>query len=141
MSTSVRPFLMFQGSAEAALRFYVELFPDGKLLELTRYAAGEAGREGSVARAAFSVGGQTIRCIDSPVAHAFSFTPATSLFVECDSEPLIERLWSGLAVGGTVLMPLASYPFSRRFGWLNDRFGVSWQLSLTGSAASHGESA
>ena len=136
MSTTVQPFLMFQGNAEAALRCYVELFPDGKILELTHYGAGQQGKEGSVARAVFSIGGLCIRCLDSPVPHAFSFTPASSLFVACDSEAFLERLWSALEEGATVLMPLGAYAFARRFGWLNDRFGVSWQLSLAAGAPS-----
>ena len=69
-------------------------------------------------------------CFDSPVKHAFTFTPASSLFVECESEDEIDRIAAALGDGGAVLMPLADYGFSRRFTWLNDRFGVSWQLNL-----------
>lgn len=68
--------------------------------------------------------------IDSAEEHAFGFTPAISLWVECDSEAEIERLWVVLAEDGEELMPLGGYGFSRHFGWLNDRFGVSWQLNL-----------
>ena len=61
------------------------------------------------------------------------FTPAISLYVDCASEAEIDRLFAQLSEGGSILMPLASYPFSEKFCWLADRFGVSWQLSLTGS--------
>jgi predicted 3-demethylubiquinone-9 3-methyltransferase (glyoxalase superfamily) len=130
MSATVQPFLMFQkGDAEAAMRFYVSLFADGEIHALALYPAGSPG-EGKVQRAAFSVGGQTVMCTDSSVKHAFEFTPSSSLFVECGSEAELERLAAALGDGGQVLMPLADYGFSRRFAWLNDRFGVSWQLNL-----------
>ncbi len=74
--------------------------------------------------------GQTVRCTDSFVKHAFAFTPAFSLFLDCGSIEQIEQLFAKLSEGGSVDMPLGSYGFSRRFGWLNDRFGVSWQLNL-----------
>ena len=76
--------------------------------------------------ASFSIAGQTVMCIDSPIRHDFTFTPAFSLFVECEAEADIDRFAAALAEGGAVLMPLGDYGFSRRFTWLNDRFGVSW---------------
>ena len=130
MPTKVRPFLMFQGHAEQAMHFYVSLFPGAALGEIVRYGAGEAGPEGSVKTASFSIADQTILCIDSPIKHAFTFTPAFSLFVECASEEEIRLVASALADGGGELMPLGSYGFSRLFTWVNDRFGVSWQLNL-----------
>jgi predicted 3-demethylubiquinone-9 3-methyltransferase (glyoxalase superfamily) len=69
-------------------------------------------------------------CIDSPASHGFSFTPSMSLYVECVSVDEIERLYEALGQGGQVLMPLDSYSFSPKFGWVNDRFGVSWQLTV-----------
>ena len=126
---NVRPFLMFEGDAEAAMRLYVSLFDDGEVLALDYYAPG-AGPEGKVMHGAFRIGGQEVRCIDSSVHHAFSFTPASSLFVECESEAQLTRLVEVLGEGGAFLMPLANYGFSRQFAWLNDRFGVSWQLNL-----------
>ena len=131
MTTSVQPFLMFQaGDAEAAMRFYVSLFPDGEIRELTYYPPGGQGPEGKVFRGVFSVGGQTVRCFDSPVRHAFEFTPSSSLFVECASEAEVERLAGQLVEGGQTLMPLGDYGFSRKYAWVNDRFGVSWQINL-----------
>ena len=126
----VRPFLMFQGNAEAAMNFYVSVFPEAEIVDIVRYGPGEAGAEGSVKKASFSIAGQMVLCIDSPVRHDFSFTPAFSLFVECDSEEQIDRLNRTLSEGGTALMPLGEYGFSRRFAWLNDRYGLSWQLNL-----------
>jgi predicted 3-demethylubiquinone-9 3-methyltransferase (glyoxalase superfamily) len=68
-------------------------------------------------------------CIDSIVQHDFFFTPAISLFVVCDSEAEIEDAFEKLSKGGSVLMPLAASPVSEKFGWVQDQYGVSWQLS------------
>ena len=128
---TVQPFLMFQhGEAEPAMRFYVSLFADGAVLELERRGEGEPGTPGTVKRGAFRIAGQAVRVFDSPVQHAFGFTPALSLFVDCESDAQIEQLAAALGEGGAALMPLGSYGFSRRFAWLNDRYGVSWQLNL-----------
>ena len=62
--------------------------------------------------------------------HGFTFTPAMSLFVECESEAELDAAFDRLSDGGKVLMPVGNYGFSSRFGWLSDRFGVSWQLNL-----------
>ena len=130
MPSTVRPFLMFQGKAEEAMTFYVSLFPGAKIDNLVRYGAGGSGAEGSVKKAAFTIGDQTVMCIDSPMPHKFTFTPAFSLFVTCETEADIDRTAAALAQGGTALMPLGSYGFSRKFAWLSDRYGVSWQLNL-----------
>jgi predicted 3-demethylubiquinone-9 3-methyltransferase (glyoxalase superfamily) len=130
MVKSVTPFLMFEGTAEAAMTFYVSLFPDAEIRQLVRFGPGEQGPEGSVMRSRLAIAGQEVMCFDSPVKHAFGFTPAVSLFVECGSEEELTRLAAGLGDGGSVLMPLDNYGFSRKFTWLNDRFGVSWQLNL-----------
>jgi predicted 3-demethylubiquinone-9 3-methyltransferase (glyoxalase superfamily) len=127
---------MFQGGeSEAAMTFYVSLFKDSEILDIDRYGAAgphrdTQGPEGSVIRARFRIGGQEIFCSDSFVKHAFDFTPSTSLFVDCASESEIARLAAALGDGGAELMPLGDYGFSRRFAWLNDRYGVSWQLNL-----------
>ena len=130
MVASVRPFIMYQGEAEAAITFYVSLFPGAEIIDIVRYGPGQAGPEGSVMTAVFSIAGQKVMCIDSPVKHDFGLTPAFSLFVDCESEDELTRLASALADGGAVLMPLGDYGFSRKFTWVNDRFGVSWQLNL-----------
>jgi len=130
MSTTVRPFLMFEGQAEAAMQLYVSVVPDSEILDIKRYPAGGPGPEGSVMLAAFSVAGQVVHCTDSPIKHAFTFTPSFSFFVECESRERFDDLWSALSDGGGVMMPPDNYGFSQHFGWLSDRFGVSWQLNV-----------
>ena len=130
MPEQVTPFLMFTGDAERAIELYTSLFDDARLLTLTRFGADEAGVEGTVQQATFSIAGQVFRCFDSPPVHDFTFTPSFSVFVDVGSDEELERLFAGLLDGGAVLMPLDDYGFSRRFGWVNDRFGVSWQLNL-----------
>jgi predicted 3-demethylubiquinone-9 3-methyltransferase (glyoxalase superfamily) len=112
------------------MNFYVSQFAGGRVLEIERYGADGPGKEGSVRLAKFSVAGLTVMCIDSPVKHDFSFTPAISLFVTCSSEEEIDRLHVALSERGNIFMPLDNYGFSRRFSWVSDRFGVSWQLNL-----------
>ena len=126
----ITTFLMFEGRAEEAIAYYSSLFDDAEIIDITRYGADEPGPEGTVQRATFSLAGQQFMCIDSYVKHEFTFTPAVSLFVECENEAEIDRLYAALAEDGAELMPLGSYGFSAKFGWVNDRFGVSWQLNL-----------
>jgi predicted 3-demethylubiquinone-9 3-methyltransferase (glyoxalase superfamily) len=130
MPKQVMPFLMFQGDAEEAITFSTSLFDDAQVLTLDRYGPGQPGPEGTVRHATFSLAGQVFACIDSPAQHAFGFTPSFSIWVETADEEELERVWAALADGGNPLMPLGEYGFSRRFGWLDDRFGVSWQLNL-----------
>ena len=129
MQPTITTFLMFDGKAEEAMTFYVSLFAGARILTVERYGKGEMGPEGSVKLATFDLAGQVFMCIDSPSKHAFTFTPSMSLFVDC-GEPEINTLFARLSEDGHVLMPLAEYPFSRKFGWVCDRFGVSWQLRL-----------
>lgn len=128
----VFPFLMFIGNAEEAMQFYASVFDGSEVLSITRYGPGEDGPEGTVRHASFTVLGHALMCIDSSVEHAFTFTPSLSLFVRCESEAEIDRYFERLSADGAVLMPLQAYPFARKFAWVQDRFGVSWQLSLGG---------
>lgn len=130
MAHQITPFLMFEGAAEEAMQFYAALFRDSQIKRIERYGPGEPGAEGSVKLAEFSIAGQDVLCIDSPAKHQFTFTPSISLFVECDSEVELETLFGQLSENGQVLMPLGDYGFSKKFGWVNDRYGVSWQLNL-----------
>jgi predicted 3-demethylubiquinone-9 3-methyltransferase (glyoxalase superfamily) len=130
MAEQITTFLMFDGEAEAAMKFYVSLFKNAAITSVKRYGPGEPGRQGSVVRASFCLGDQAFMCIDSPIELSFDFAPSMSLFVTCDSEQEIEDLFTRLSAGGRVMMPLDNYPFSAKYAWLSDRFGVSWQLSL-----------
>ena len=130
MKTTVIPFLMFEGRAREAMEFYVSLLPDSRMEEVKLYGPGEAGPEGTVERAVFTLSGQRVMCTDSYVQHAFTFTPASSLFVDCGSDTELDALFAKLSEGGEVMMPLDDYGFSRLFGFCADRFGVSWQLNL-----------
>jgi predicted 3-demethylubiquinone-9 3-methyltransferase (glyoxalase superfamily) len=126
----VTTLLMFTGRAEEAMSLYTSLFKRSKIISVTRYGANEAGAEGTVQHATFTLNDQEFMCIDSNVEHAFTFTPSISLYVRCQTEDEIERVFATLSQDGQVFMPLDQYPFSKKFGWLSDRFGVSWQLSL-----------
>jgi predicted 3-demethylubiquinone-9 3-methyltransferase (glyoxalase superfamily) len=127
----VIPFLMFQdGKAEEAMNYYTSLIEDSQITNIVRYGANESGDEGTVMQATFTLKGQEFMCIDSNVKHQFSFTPSFSIFVTCNTEEELDNLYQKLNEGGQVLMPLGDYGFSKKFGWLNDRFGVSWQLNL-----------
>ncbi|OCA92027.1 hypothetical protein A8F95_18970 [Bacillus wudalianchiensis] len=122
---------MFQdGKAEEAMNFYTSLIKDSEIKSIVRYGANEAGDEGTVMQAVFSLKGQEFMCIDSNVKHQFSFTPSFSIYVTCDTEEEMTSLYQQLIVGGQALMPIGDYGFSKKFGWLTDRFGVSWQLNL-----------
>lgn len=126
----IHPFLMFEGTAEEAMDTYTSIFDSSEIINIIRYGANEGGKEGSVMHATFSIKGQEFMASDSYVKHAFTFTPSISLFVTCDSEEEIDQSFEKLSQGGEILMPLDAYPFSAKFGWINDKFGVSWQLSL-----------
>jgi predicted 3-demethylubiquinone-9 3-methyltransferase (glyoxalase superfamily) len=130
MMAKVTPFLMFQGNAEEAMNYYTSLIGKSEITSITRYGPGEPGEEGSVMQAVFNLNGQDIMCIDSNIQHEFTFTPSFSLFLTCESEEEIDRLYEKLSEGGGVLMPISDYGFSKKFGWINDKFGVSWQLTL-----------
>ncbi|WP_406152671.1 VOC family protein [Streptomyces sp. NBC_01023] len=126
----ITTFLMFEGDAEEAITYYTSLFDDAEVNDITRYGPNQPGNEGTVQRATFSIAGQRFMCIDSNMEHNFGFTPAISLYVRCQDEAEVDRLFAALSGRGTVLMPLGAYGFSTRFGWVEDRFGVSWQLDL-----------
>ena len=130
MARKITTFLMFEGVAEEAMNFYVSLFGGSEIQRIERYGPGEQGAEGTVKQAAFTLAGRDFLCIDSPAKHGFTFTPSISLFVDCESETELDAAFDRLSAGGFVLMPVANYGFSKRFGWVSDRFGVSWQLNL-----------
>lgn len=131
MSQTFTPFLTFQeGVAEAAMNFYCTVFPDSRITRITRYGAGMPGPEGTVMTAEFVLGGRSFLAADSPVKHQWGFTPAVSVFVDFQSAEELDAAFAALSEGGRVYMPVDNYGFSRRFGWVGDRFDVTWQLNL-----------
>ncbi|PEP80453.1 hypothetical protein CN581_15595 [Bacillus toyonensis] len=126
----ITTFLMFEGKAEEAMNFYTSLFDQSEIVSISRYDENGPGKEATVIHATFTLNGQEFMCIDSYENHNFTFTPAMSLYVTCETEEEIETVFHKLAQDGAILMPLGAYPFSKKFGWLNDKYGVSWQLTL-----------
>jgi predicted 3-demethylubiquinone-9 3-methyltransferase (glyoxalase superfamily) len=123
------PFLMFQkGDAAAAMAFYLSVFPDSAVLSEQRYGPEGPGKEGTIVHAEFTLAGQRFRCSDSYIRHDFDFTPSMSIFVTFDSTDELRHAYDALGEDGNALMPLDDYGFGP-FGWVNDRFGVSWQLN------------
>jgi predicted 3-demethylubiquinone-9 3-methyltransferase (glyoxalase superfamily) len=128
--SKVTPFLMFQGNAEEAMNYYISIIEESEITSITRYGANGTGKEGSVIQASFRLKDQEFICIDSNVKHEFTFTPSFSMFITCDTEEEIDKLYKNLIMGGEALMPLDDYSFSKKFGWIVDKFGVSWQFNL-----------
>ncbi len=121
---------MFQeGKAQAALDLYASVFSGFKVVSVEKYGTND-GTPGLVKIAEVDFSGQQLVVIDSPIRHEFDFTPSVSLFVNFDGAVDLDRAFEELVVGGEVKMPLDDYGFSQRFGWLTDRFGMSWQLNL-----------
>jgi predicted 3-demethylubiquinone-9 3-methyltransferase (glyoxalase superfamily) len=130
MSQSIHTFLLFQeGNAEEAINLYLSLFDDSSLTTLTKYAKG-LDKEGQIQMAVFKIKGVEFMAIDSPVKHDFTFTPSVSLFVDCKNEKELSNAFSVLSKDGKILMDLGNYGFSEKFAWVNDKYGVSWQLNL-----------
>lgn len=132
IATRVTPCLMFQdGRAEEAIRRYVDVFRDGRVVLIERFGPNPVGAPvDSIKMAFFEIYGQRIMVTESPIRHPFDFTPAISLFVDFESQAELERVFASLSEDGFVMMPLDDYGFSRRFAFILDRYGVSWQLNL-----------
>lgn len=128
---SVSTHLMFQGSAGEAIELYRSVFPEFVVHRQELHESGEM--KGKVRLAHVRFGDQSLIIFDSPPVHDFTFTPSMSLFVELDDAERLRQAFEILSEGGEVAMPLADYGFSPLFGWLQDKYGVSWQLSLGGS--------
>jgi len=127
---TVLPFLMFIGKAEEAIEHYKTVYPDLAVESMEKWTAGEPGAEGTIKLAQINIEGQSLKVTDSPPVHDFTFTPSFSFFVECKSEEQLKERFEKLSEGGKVMMPLNNYGFSKQFGWVSDKFGVSWQLNL-----------
>lgn len=123
----------FDNEAEEAANFYTSLFPRSRIVEVVRYP--DAGREvhgrdaGSVMTIDFELDGSSFVALNGgPI---FKINPTISFFANYGSKEEIDALWAKLSGSGTVRMPLKEYPFSKWYGWIEDRFGVSWQLMLS----------
>ena len=127
-------FFMFVGEqfgkAEEAIHFYVSLFQNSRIITIARYGAGAQGTEGAISHAVFTLNGQEYMAMESNLEHQFTFTPAVSIFVNCETEEEIDTLFQKLSDSGSVLMELNKYPFSEKYGWVTDKYGLSWQLNL-----------
>jgi predicted 3-demethylubiquinone-9 3-methyltransferase (glyoxalase superfamily) len=130
MTQKITPFLWFDDNAEEAMNFYVSIFKNSEVLSVNRYGEAGPGQEGTVMTATFRLSGLEFMALNG--GPQFKFTPAISFFVSCKNEQEVDGLWTNLSDGGIVLMGLGTYPFSDKFGWVMDKFGVSWQMSLAG---------
>lgn len=117
------PHLWYDKEAKEAVEFYVSLFPDSGL---DRMNVLHDTPSGDAMTLDFHLMGQSFAAISA--GPYFTFNPSISLMVSCATADEVDRLWSALVEGGNVLMELDTYPFSKRYGWLQDRFGLSWQL-------------
>lgn len=126
------PFLWFDNQAEDAAKFYTSLFKGSKIGNITRY--GKEGYEihrreaGSVMTIEFELAGYKLTALNG--GPLFKFTPAISFFVVLETEAEVNALWQNLSQGGMALMPLQKYDWSGKYGWVQDKFGLSWQMSL-----------
>jgi len=126
------PCLWFEDNAEEAVNFYTSTFKNAKIGNIARYGEEGPGPKGGIMTMTFQIDGQEFMALNGgPYA---TFSPAISFFVNCATKTEIDELWQKLSDGGTALMELASYPFSEKFGWTTDKFGVSWQLNLANRA-------
>ena len=123
----LRPFITLEGQAQLALDLYAEVFPDFALHALTHHAA---PHDDLIMTAVFEVKGQEIMISDSFISHDWSVTPGISFFIDLEDEAEVNRLAGALAEGGLVHMPAGDYGFSTLFAWVQDRFGVNWQLNV-----------
>ena len=112
----ITPFLWFDGRVEEAMNFYTSIFKNSKVTNLTRYGAAGPGPSGSVMSATFQLEGQEFIALNG--GPQYKFSPAISLFVNCETQEEVDDLWTKLSAGGQ----------TQRCGWLKDRFGVSWQI-------------
>jgi predicted 3-demethylubiquinone-9 3-methyltransferase (glyoxalase superfamily) len=129
---NIVPHLWFDKEAREAAEFYTSIFPDSKITNLTTLQETPSGDSEIVS---FELWGQKFMSISA--GPYFNFNPSVSFFVnfdpsrEEDASNKIVEIWNKLSEGGTVLMPLDTYPFSEKYGWIQDKYGLTWQLILT----------
>lgn len=117
MMHKITPFLWFDNKAEEAVNFYMSLFKNSKLVSITRYGDEIPGMKGKVLTAVFQLDGQEFMALDG--GPMFKFTEAVSMYVDCENQEEVDRLWNKLiADGGEESM----------CGWLKDKYGLSWQI-------------
>src|SRR5262245_10214188 len=115
----ITPFLWFNGQAEEAMTFYVSIFKNSKVGTVSRYGEAGPGPKGAVMSATFQLEGQEFMALNG--GPLFTFSPAISFFVNCQTQEEVDELWEKLSAGGE----------KSRCGWLKDKFGVSWQIIPT----------
>lgn len=115
----ITPFLWFDGRAEEAAQFYVSIFPNSKIGQVTRCGEVGPGPKGSVLTVTFTLQGQEFIALNG--GPMYQFSPAISFLVNCETQAEIDALWAALTAGGE----------TQACGWLRDRFGVSWQITPT----------
>ncbi|MEZ5962277.1 MAG: VOC family protein [Planctomycetota bacterium] len=127
---AIVPCLWFDDRAEAAASFYVETVRAGRVTATTRYPSAidnpSNKPRGSVLAVEFELAGARFLAVNG--GPLFTINPSISFFLHTDSVAETERLFDALATGGKAMMPLGTYPWSERYGWVQDRFGVSWQV-------------
>ncbi|MFP5353007.1 MAG: VOC family protein [Actinomycetota bacterium] len=121
----ITPHLWFDKEAVQAAEFYVQALPGSKITNIAQIKDTPSGDCDIVS---FELAGQPFMAISA--GPLFSFTPAVSFLVRCRTTGEVDELWGKLSEGGDALMPLDSYPFSDRYGWTTDRYGLSWQVML-----------
>jgi predicted 3-demethylubiquinone-9 3-methyltransferase (glyoxalase superfamily) len=112
----ITPFLWFNDKAEEAMNFYVSIFKNSEVGRVTRYGDAGPGPKGAVMSATFQLEGQEFYALNG--GPQFSFTPAISFFVNCETQEEVDELWEKLSAGGR----------KDRCGWLQDKYGLSWQI-------------
>jgi predicted 3-demethylubiquinone-9 3-methyltransferase (glyoxalase superfamily) len=115
----ITPFLWFDGNAEEAMNFYVSVFKNSKVVSVMRYGEAGPGPKGTVMGVTFQLDGQQFHAVNG--GPNFAFTPAISLFVNCETQQEVDDLWEKLSDGGE----------KQRCGWLKDKYGLSWQIIPT----------
>jgi predicted 3-demethylubiquinone-9 3-methyltransferase (glyoxalase superfamily) len=124
----ITPFLWFDGKAEEAANFYTSVFSNSKIVTIKHWPDGGPFPKGQVMNATIELDGQQFYAFDA--GPMFKFNPSISFFAICETEAETDNVWSELVEGATVMMPLDKYDWSEKYGWLQDRFGISWQVSL-----------
>jgi len=123
----ITPHLWFDTEAVEAAEFYSSALPDSRVINVTTIHDTPSGDTDIVS---FELMGQPFMAISA--GPLFKFTPAVSFAISFTTKEEVDALWARLSEGGTALMPLDAYPFSERYGWTEDRYGLSWQIMFAG---------